>query len=169
MQVEKEIVQDDSTRLEAYLKVLETQMAAKEAVRAKYKESSKKYKQAKADLEALQERYQEYSQTLLQHKIDLEKLDQAMQEQRDTIREMEIDLRKLIHDAIEDREALNKRMLQGTIDIENEIIDILKKRYEKERDSLTELAEAKRTALNEELSLLDEQLNARKKLNEEED
>ena len=65
MQVEKEIVQDDSTRLEAYLKVLETQMAAKEAVMAKYKESSKKYKQAKADLEALQERYQEYSQTLL--------------------------------------------------------------------------------------------------------
>ena len=169
MQVEKEIVQDDSTRLEAYLKVLETQMAAKEAVMAKYKESSKKYKQAKADLEALQERYQEYSQTLLQHKIDLEKLDQAMQEQRGTIRGMEIDLRKLIHDAIEDREALNKRMLQGTIDIENEIIDILKKRYEKERDSLTELAEAKRTALNEELSLLDEQLNARKKLNEEED
>ena len=41
MQVEKEIVQDDSTRLEAYLKVLETQMAAKEALMAKYKESSK--------------------------------------------------------------------------------------------------------------------------------
>ena len=82
---------------------------------------------------------------------------------------MEIDLRKLIHDAIQDREALNKRILQGTIDIENEIIDILKKRYEKERDQLTELAEAKREALNEELSLLDEQLNARKKLNEEED
>lgn len=60
-------------------------------------------------------------------------------------------------------------MLQGTIDIENEIISVLKSRYEKERDQLTELAEARRDALNEELSLLDEQLNARKKLNEEED
>ena len=169
MQIEKKIVQENSAQLEVYLKVLETQIAAKEASMAKYKESSKKYKQAKADLEALQEQHDKYSETLLQNRIDMEKLDQSMQEQRNTIREMEIDLRKLIHDAILDREALNKRMLQGTIDIENEIIDILKQRYEKERDSLTELAEAKRDALNEELSLLDEQLNARKKLNEEED
>ncbi len=169
MNLEKEIVREDSASIEAYLKVLETQIAAKQALMGKYKESSKKYKQAKADLEALQAQHDKYSETLLQNKIDLEKMDQAIQEQRDSIRDMQIDIRKAIHDAILDREALNKRMLQGTMDIENEIIDILKRRYEKERDQLTELAGAKRDALNEELSLLDEQLNARKKLNEEED
>ncbi len=41
--------------------------------------------------------------------------------------------------------------------------------YEKERDQLLELAETKRNALNEELTMLDEQLEARKKLNEQED
>ena len=165
--VEKAIVRENTVALEDYLTELEAQMEIQRAILAGNKESSKKYKQAMVDLEALQERHKEYSEQLLQNRIDLEKLDQAMQEQRDTIRGMEIDLRKLIHDAIEDREALNKRMLEGTIDIE--IIDILTRRYEKERDQLLELAEAKRDALNEELSLLDEQLSARKKLNEQED
>lgn len=82
---------------------------------------------------------------------------------------MEIDLRDLIHDAILDREALNKRMLEGQIDVENELIDVITRRYEKERDQLIALAEAKRDALNEELTALDEQLAARKKLSEEED
>ena len=73
-----------------------------------------------------------------------------MQEQRDTIRGMEIDLRKLIHGAIQDREELKRRMLDGTVDLENEIISIITKRYEKERDQLLELAQARRDALEEE-------------------
>lgn len=105
LNIEKQIVQENSTAIEAYLEVLETQMAAKEAIMAKNKESSKKYKQAKADLEALKEQHEAYSEALLQNRIDLEKLDQAIEEQRDAIRSMEIDLRKLIHDAIQDREA----------------------------------------------------------------
>ena len=36
------------------------------------------------------------------------------------MREMEIDLRELIHEAIMDREELNRRMLEGRIDLENE-------------------------------------------------
>lgn len=46
---------------------------------------------------------------------------------------------------------------------------MLTRRYEEERDQLLELAEVKREALNNELTLLDEQLEARKRLNEEED
>ena len=75
----------------------------------------------------------------------------------------------VIEQVILDREALNKRMLEGQIDVENELIDVITRRYEKERDQLIELAEAKRDALNEELTALDEQLAARKKLSEEED
>lgn len=66
---------------------------------------------------------------------------------------MEIELRELVRDAILDREALARRMLEGTIDVENEIIDVLSRRYEKERDQILDLAEAKRDALNEELEL----------------
>ena len=166
---EKEIVQENSTTLTGYIAELENQMTAQRAIMSKNKEGSKKYKQAATDLEALQKQHQQYSETLLQNKIDLEELTKAIQEQQDAIRDMEIDLRDLIHDAILDREALNKRMLEGQIDVENELIDVITRRYENERDQLIELAEAKRDALNEELTALDEQLAARKKLSEEED
>lgn len=166
---EKSIVQENSDTLTGYIRQLETEMEAQRAVMARTQQNSKEYQQALADLEALQERHKAYSETLLQNRIDLEKLDQAMQEERDTIRSMEIDLRKLIHGAIQDREELKRRMLDGTIDLENEMIDIITKRYEKERDQLLELSQARRDALEEELNLLDEQLAARKKLNEQEE
>ena len=100
---------------------------------------------------------------------DLETLQQEIDEWHDAIREMEIDLRETIHEAILDREELNRRMLEGRIDLENELLDVLARRYEKERDELLEVAGLKREALSEELELLDEQLEARRKLNEEED
>lgn len=169
MNKEREIVEENSSALEGYLASLEKEIESKKAVLAKNKESSSKYKQAMVDLEALQEQHKKYSETLLQNRIDIEELNQAMKEQRDIIRQMEIDLRELIHDAIMDREELYRRMLDGRIDVENEILDVLTRRYEKERDQLLELAETKRDVLNEELTMLDEQLEARKKLNEQED
>ena len=95
------------------------------------------------DLEVLQEQHKAYSKQLLQNATDLEELTQAMQDQRDAIRDMEIELREMIRDAILDREALNRRMLEGRIDIENEILDVLTKRYETERDQLLELGQAR--------------------------
>lgn len=120
MEKEKKIIQENSQKTVGYVAELEKQIEAKRAILAKYKESSSKYKQAMVDLEALQEQHKKYSQELMQNKIDLEELDQAIQEQHDTIREMEIDLRDTIHDAIMDREELNRRMLEGRIDLENE-------------------------------------------------
>lgn len=136
---------------------------------SKYKEGSRNYNQAMVDLEALQEAHQEYSEHILENVTDLEALEQEIEEWHDTIREMEIDLRETIHEAILDREELNKRMLEGRIDLENELLDVLTRRYEKERNELLEIAELKREALNEELEQLDEELEARRKLNEEED
>ncbi len=60
-------------------------------------------------------------------------------------------------------------MLSGTIDIENEIIDILTKRYEHERDEAIKTADLKRKALEDEMRLLDEQLAKRKELEDRED
>ena len=56
MQVEKEIVQENSTQIDAYLEVLETQMAAKEAVMAKYKESLKLQRSFQPEVQAGQSR-----------------------------------------------------------------------------------------------------------------
>lgn len=136
MELEKEIIQGNSKTLEGYVADLEAQIESKKAVLASTKESSSKYRQAMVDLEALQEQHKKYSLALVQNKVDLEELEKAMQEQQDAIRQMEIDLRELIHDAILDREELVKRMLGGQIDLENELIDVLTRRYEKERDEL---------------------------------
>ena len=100
---------------------------------------------------------------------DLDTLQQEIDEWHDAIREMEIDLRETIHEAILGREELNRRMLEGRIDQEKELLAVLTRRYERERDELREVAGLKRETLSEELELLDEQLEARRKLNEEED
>ena len=93
-------------------------------------DGSKAYNQAMIDLEALQKQHQEYSQELMQNKIDIEELNDAIKEQQDAIRDMEIELRDLINQAIEDREDLEERILEGTIEVENAILEILTKRYE---------------------------------------
>lgn len=63
----------------------------------------------------------------MQNKIDIEELNDAIKEQQDAIRDMEIELRDLINQAIEDREDLEERMLEGTIEVENAILEILTK------------------------------------------
>lgn len=166
---EQDVVADSNKDLESYLDTLERQIAKKEAEMLKYKAGSKKYKQAKADLEALKQTHSEYSQQLLQNEIDLEKLTQALEAQKNAIRDMEIDLRETIHQAILDREELNERMLQGEIDLQNEVLAVITARYEKERDQQLDNAQAKRDALEEEMRLLDEQLAKRKKLADQED
>lgn len=120
-------------------------------------------------MESLQQAHRDYSKELLKNAADAEKLAKAIQDQYDAIRDMEIDLRETIRDAIADREALNERMRKGTISVENEIIDILTKRYELERDEAIKTADLKRAALEEEMRLLDEQLAKRKELEEKED
>lgn len=169
LEKEKVLVAGNTDTLRGYVDALETQIEKKQAELSKYKEGSKKYKQAVVDLEALQEAHEQYSEELLQNMTDLEDLQTQIDEWHDTVREMEIDLRELIHEAIMDREELNQRMLEGRIDLENELIDVLTQRYETERDELLELAEMKKEALNEELAMLDEQLEARKKLAEQDD
>lgn len=82
---------------------------------------------------------------------------------------MQIELRETIEQAIRDREERNERMLQGTIRVEDEILSVIKARYEKERDAALEAADAKKKALQKEKALISEQLSLRKKLSDEED
>ena len=120
LEKEKELVADNNDTLRGYVDTLAEQIEKKQGELSKYKEGSKKYKQAMVDLEALQDAHQQYSEQLLENMTDLEDLQTQIDEWHDTVREMEIDLRELIHEAILDREELNRRMLEGRIDLENE-------------------------------------------------
>lgn len=138
------IVSETNETLRSYLSTLEAQIEKKKQELSGYKEGSKQYQQAMVDLEALQTAHQEYSVALLENMTDLEEMQQAIEDWHNKVREMEIDLREMIHQAIMDREELNRRMLEGRIDLEDELLDVLTRRYERERDQLLELAEEKR-------------------------
>lgn len=169
LEIERDIVQEDTQAIEAYVAQLEEQIEANRAIVTSEAEGSKAYNQAMIDLEKLQEEHQKYSQALIKNKTDVEKLTQAIKEQNDKIRQMEIDLENTILEAIEDREAAEERKLNGRIAMEEEIMSLLKKRYEMERDEIKETQDARRKALEDELDQIDELLAARKKMAEQED
>lgn len=155
MEVERRLVEDENKTLEGYLKNLEDAMV--------------KYAGNADELAKLQAQHQEYSLRLLKNKTDVENLTKSIKAQNDAIRKMEIELRNTILQAIEDREAREERMLQGRVKMENEMIALLKKRYEKERDEILETAELREKTLEDEKNAIDELLEARKKQEESED
>jgi hypothetical protein len=79
---------------------------------------------------------------------------------------MQIELRNTIEKAIRDREALYESMLQGEIKMEDEILRLLKKRYEVERDLILDGIKARIEALKEEKKAIDENLRKRKEEND---
>lgn len=169
LQLERDIVEEDTAALEAYVAQLEAQIEANRVIVTTEAAGSKAYNQAMIDLDKLQEEHQKYSKTLIQNRTDVENLTDAIKKQYDKIRQMEIDLRNTILEAIEDREAANERMLSGRIAMEEEIMDRIKKRYEAERDQIIETQNARKSALEDEIDQIDELLAQRKKLAEQDD
>lgn len=166
---QKEAIEENSATLEENIRKIESLLPAKQAEVAAMDVADENYKRASSDLESLQNAHQEYTLQLLENKTKVEELTESIKEQNDKIRDMEIELRETIYKAIEDREDLNERILEGTIKVENEILDVIKARYEKEKQAALDTANSKIEALEKERDLLDEQFNARKKLAEKED
>lgn len=166
---EKRAVEDNNDVLESNIRKIEKLITAKKKQLSGLSRTSEEYANVADELDGLQQAHQDYTLELMENQTALEEFDNAIEEVKNEIRDMEIELRETIHQAIEDREELNERMLQGTIDVENEVMDVITKRYEKERDMAIEAAEAKREALEQEKAYLREQLEARKALAEEED
>lgn len=169
LQLESDAIKEQSATLEENVRRIDEQLAAKRAELATLKEGSDAYNQCEKDIDELQKAHQKYTKTLVDNKTAEENLTQAIKEQNDKIRDMEIDLRETIYKAIEDRERKRVDMLNAEVELENTILDIIKHRYEVERDSIIDTTNRKIDALREERDLLSEQLELRKKQNEEED
>ena len=166
---ERAAIERQNDTLRANLDEMEPWLEKKKAEVESLKVSDAGYEEAAKDLKALQERHQQYTIALINNTAEVDKLTESIKEQREAIRKMEIDLRNTILEAIKDREALKKNMLQGTVETENTILDLIKKRYEKERDMILENSQRQIDALTKERDLLDEQLQKRKEMAEEED
>lgn len=166
---EKEIIGEENSALEKNVSLIEEQLEIKQKELATLKEGTDKYEEVASDIEALEEAHKEYSKQLLENEKDLYALDDAIEDVYDDIRQAEIDVYDMIQGVLEDIEGREEAMLEARADMENEVLDIIKQRYEEERDAAIETAEAKRDALQEEIDKIDELLNARKKLEEEQD
>lgn len=141
---------------------LEQQMNQKKAEIASLQSGTEEYDKANEALAKLQTQHQKYSKSLLQNKIDVDALTEAIKEQERQIRQMQIDVRNMIEKAIRDREALYESMLQAEISLENTIMDILKRRYEKERDLILDGINERIKALQAEKRAIDENLRKRR-------
>lgn len=169
LEKEKGLVEANVPALKEAVSTLEDQIAKKKQEIASLQSGTEAYNTANEELGKLQDAHQEYNKELLQSTIDIEEFNEKIKEQQDAIRDMQIDIRDTIEEAIRDREELNERMLQGQIEVENAILDVIRARYEKERDEILETSEARKEALEEQKDLIDEQLELRKKAEEEED
>ena len=162
------VLEEQNVTLAENLRIIEAYISAKKQELAGMDESDEKYAEAADDLDKLQKTHQNYSKELIENKTAIDQLNESIDEQNKKIRDMEIDIRKTIYKAIEDREKKKKNMLQNEITMENLILDIIKKRYETERDRILANADARIEALQQERDLLSEQLQIRKEMAEKE-
>ena len=166
---EKAVLEDQNKTLQDNIDNIEEYMRAKSEELASLSTSDESYEEVADDLDKLQDAHADYTEQIIENKTAIEELNDTIDETNDTIRQMEIDLRELIYGAIEDREEKRKNMLENEIEMENIILDLIKKRYEIERDGILSTTDEKIAALQEERDLLSEQLELRKQQAEQED
>lgn len=168
-QKEIEVLEDQNNALDKNIAQIETYMEAKRQELAAMSTSDENYEEVADDLDKLQKAHQNYSKQLIENKTNIDALNKSIDEQRKKIRDMEIDIRNTILQAIEDREEKISNMLDGEIELEDKILDLIMKRYEKEWDEIQRVNNKRIEFLEEENDLLDEQLRIRKEMADEEE
>lgn len=166
---ERDEIESNNKVIEENLEKIKAMLPAQQALVASMSTTDENYKQQSDDLDKLQNAYESYSKQLIENRTQILEYNEAIKETNRKIRQMEIDLRDTVLQAIMDREQREKDMADARMDMEDEILDHIKTRYEKERDLILDNAKAKKDSLNEEKSLLDEVLNKRKQMEEQED
>lgn len=169
MKLEQSVLEESNKTIEDNIAKIKAQMEAKQQEIAAMSTSDEQYESVADDLDKLQKAHQSYTLELIENQTAVDALTKSIKEQQDKIRQMEIDLRNLILSAIEDREAKRKNMLSNEIEMENTIFEIIKKRYEKERDQIIQTNNLRIESLQREKDLLSEQLQIRKEQAELED
>lgn len=168
-QREIDLLKEQSNILQNNINTINQYIEKKKAELAALSITDESYEEVADDLDKLQKAHQEYTNQLIDNQTSIEELTKAIEDQQKKIREMEINLRQTILKAIEDREKRTENMLKAEIDMENTILDLITKRYERERDQIIETTNMKIDALQQERDLLDEQLQIRKEQQEAED
>lgn len=127
--------------------------------------NSKKVKYASEDWYDLQKQLRSAEEEYNKLSGQIQKNTDELEKNRRETNKTKIEVEDLLRSAFEDEEEYRKSKLEGQIEIENEILDAIKQRYQKEWDLIREDIKKKKEALNDEMALIDERLNRRKKAN----
>lgn len=167
--LEADTITQQNKALEENIKKLDDEIAAKKEIIARNHSSSTTYKQAAVDLAELNKTHKDYTEQLQNNKNRLESLRKELDKLDEEARQSTITVQELIRKTIVGQKQYERDMLEGTIALEDKILDVIQKRYERERDLAIETANAKKDALQEEIDKIDEAIDARRKLLEKED
>lgn len=162
LEAQNDVLKQNIEQIDKYRQQKEAELEALDV-------SDEKYEEVRDDLDKLQKTHQQYTKQVVENETAIDQLNETIKETQKQIRDMQIKIREQIYKAVEDREKKAKNMLQNEITMENTILDIIKRKYEIERDKIIENTDARITALQEEKDLLSEQLRIRKEMAEEED
>ena len=159
---QSEVYQSNMDQLRSKIDETKAELASTDA-------NSEVYDSVASRLTELEKKYADYNKAILQNTAQIKANEKAIKEYRKQIWQMESDLRDTINAAIEDRKAREKEAFEASREVEEKILEVVMKRYEKERDEILETTNTRIKALNKESSELTNQLNKRKQLAEQED
>lgn len=177
---EAEVLRKQNAAYEESIKTIEEEIAEKEEEIANSKKGSKERKQAKKDLEELKKKLAEYNENLQENKNRLEEIEKEYLEYQSAIRQTRLDMEDLIRQTLQQQDELANSMLDNTVQLQDMIYEIIRKRYEdeqnlaietleKERDAALEAAEARKQAIQDEISEIDDLIKEREKLMKKEE
>lgn len=163
------VLEKQEEQLRSAIEALTGQLTMLEDKQSKYKEGSKKWKNLQKQIDKTKESMGEYQQELIDTMTEQERMNQELEEARKEMQQNQIALENEILQAIEDREARNESMLQGRLQMEELIMQTLEENLEREKDIADESADARIRALQEEIDKIDELMEARRKMHDDED
>lgn len=154
------MIEEEIAIEKAYLPVLESNMEAlKKQLSSVKKGSEDWYKLRDAILEA-EEQYKEINNTIDEN-------EKKLKENQQTILKLHTDLEEMVVSEIELRIENEKDMLDGSVSMQDTILNAIKQRYQDEWDLIKKDIEKKKEALQEEKNLIDERLDARREAEDE--
>lgn len=124
------------------------------------KKYSDKWYQLRDAIMSAEEAVSELNNTISENEKKIEELEQQ-------VLKLHTDLESAVRDEIDARIQAERDMLDGTVSMQNIILDAIRERYRKEWELMQEDISKKRKALEEEMSLIDERLQRRKDAEDE--
>ena len=143
------------------------QAEAKQAQIAALKEQIAKTKQYSDDWYSLRDAIMEAEENYEELTNAIEENTDKLEENHQAILKLHTDLEQAVKKEIETRIQEERTMLDGTVSMQDTIVEAIRERYRKEWELMQKDIDKKREALEEEKALIDERLNRRKNAEDE--